>query len=293
MQKPIALILAALLISTLACSFTDDAQKAIETVSKSAELLQEIADSGTFKYIADGMTALDNQPGGYASRITLLEGTTDTTGQTITDTTNSVVWTISTDEQGSTHANVVRNDETYEFISVEDKTYRIEDGQYRCVAYKEGDEWLTVSQDENDLTSVRADEIFAGYSFLTAGLASFSVAEKGAAETINGVATTQYTLVNKLDEAKTILSEFPSDDLQQSLEDVPAFYVNGTLYIADESKALMRYQAQYANLDDQKGNQFNFEVTELGNQPDITAPQESQITVPCTGGKPIGQESPQ
>jgi hypothetical protein len=272
--KPILILPAILLMSSLAC-IVSDVKDAVDTVSKAVTLLQEIDESGTWKYIGDGVDAIDKADG-FAANIQITEGTSDSTGQNITTTDTSIRWAISSDAEGDATITTVRDDETTDYVVINkgenpSEIYLVTDaGNYECQA-----------GDDGNIFATDIGDAFAQYSALAVGVQVMSVANEDGKETVNGFSTTKYTLESKLEEAIEIMKDFPSDELQKELEDVPDFYINGTLYIDNTTKALVRFEAQYADLDQSKGNQFTFDMTELGNQPDVSV-DPAKVTVPCT-----------
>ncbi|MFP4322268.1 MAG: hypothetical protein ACLFTK_07435 [Anaerolineales bacterium] len=279
--RRVILVVGLLMASSLACQAIEDIQQVVETVDRSVQLLREIDESGTWQYSVDGIEALNNADG-YAGTLTIVRGQTNPTGDEITATDESLRWEISTDADGETRIIDIRNDERREFISVrppnattdsERDTYLVNnDGTLECV-----------TDGTNTTFATSLSEAFAEYSAIAVGVQALSIAEEDGTETINGVQTTRYRLESRLDEALDILADFPSEDLRQSVADVPEFYIDGALYIAQEGGELMRFNATYADLDEQRGNNFSFEVRELGNQPDITL-DESRIVQPCNAG---------
>jgi hypothetical protein len=268
--RPVLLVMLLLVSSSFACIATD-VKDAVETLDKTAELLQEIAESGTWTYITKAMDALSKNPDGYTATVQFVEGTT-AGSVTITEETDRMLWEMSVDEQGESIIRVTHQDNVREYLNVNSQLYLIEDGKYRCV--QEG-------SDEGGVFGTDAAEVFAQYSGLALGLQTMSVAEEDGTETINNIATKRYKLISKLEEAVEILSEFPSDDLQKELDELPEFEVEGTLYIDAATEAVIKFDASYANLDENKGNQFVFEITELGGQPDYTMPAEADIVEAC------------
>lgn len=277
----ILLVILLLMLASTACILTD-LRDAVETVNKAVDLLTEISESGTWTYIGDGVNAITSSEG-YKGTITIAEGTTNDTGETITATTSSVRWEISTDADSESRIVTVQNDQTFTFVTVKsDRSdsngnpiydiYRENaTGQYECWTNQDG---------ENELFAASLSEAFAQYSAVAIGVQAISIAEEDGTESLNGFETTRYKLVSKLQEALDILAEFPSDELQQDIADVPPFYIDGALYIDQESQALVRFEALYADLEKKQGNQFLFELNELGNQPDIQV-TPSQIVTPC------------
>lgn len=264
-----------LMLSSLAC-LVSDVKDAVETINKGVQLLQKIDESGTWKYISEGMEGLNNA-NGYAAAVTVTRGTTNDAGDTITSVTETLVWNIRTDADDDSMIEVIRDGETRSYLIVGDQAYRIEDGRYFC---------LQSGQNEEEIFAVGVDGVFVKYSAESTGVQVMSVAESAGSETINGFDTEKYTLISKLQEALDILKEFPSEELQQEIADVPPFYINGALNVDKTTRALIRFDAQYANLDKKEGNTFRFEVTELGNQPDFTAPEPGQISQACTQPAP-------
>ncbi len=274
----ILLVIGLLMSASFACQVIEDVQQAIETVDRAVQLLQEIEESGTWQYAGDGIDALNNA-GGYAGTLEIMRGQTNPAGDEILELEENVRWQISTDADGESRIVDIRNDERREFITVrpanatsdqQRETYLVNnDGTLECV-----------TNTTNDAFATSLSDAFAEYSALAVGVQALSVAEEDGSETINGVQTTRYRLESRLQEALDILGDFPSGDLQQTVNEVPEFYVDGTLYIAQNSGELMRFNAAYADLDAQRGNNFTFEVSELGNQPDVTL-DESQIVEPC------------
>ena len=273
--RRIFLMITMLTLASLAC-LVSDVKDAVDTVSKAVELLQEIDESGTWTYIGDGLDGID-KANGFAGTIEIIEGATNDTGDTITSVETSIRWSIQTDADDDAAITVIRNDERRDFVVINRgennvDTYRVTgEGNYEC---------LQSGQTEDDLFATGLDEAFAQYSALAVGVQAISVAEEDGKETINNFSTTRYKLVSKLQEALDILSEFPSEELRQEIADVPEFYINGSLNIDDATKALVGFNAAYADLEKKEGNTFAFEVTELGNQPDISI-DESRITVAC------------
>jgi len=270
--KPPILVIGALVMASLAC-IVSDVRDVAKTVSSGVALLQEIEQSGTWKYIGDGLTALDTA-NGYAATFQLAEGSTNATGDTLTSTTQRVTWTTSTDSDGDSRVSVVENDQREEYVIINrgqnrTETYRVNDGKYDCVIGTE-DAFLAAT----------VTGTFAQYSALAVGIQAISVAEEEGSASVGSFSTTKYRLVSKLPEALEILSNLPAADLQAQIAEVPEFYIDGALYIDDASKALVRFEAAYADLEKNQGNQFSFEVTELGNQADIQI-NDSDITTAC------------
>jgi hypothetical protein len=209
------------------------------------------------------------------------------------ETTDRLVWEISVDAQGDSALRVIRNDEVRNFITVNQETYRVEGDTYVCVRYvnSQGQTMVVTQSGEDELFASDTDEAFAAYSLISAGVQVMSVAEEDGSETLNGITTTRYKLISKLPEALEILKEFPSDDLQQTIEDIPPFYIDGAINIDTTTQALIRFSSVYADLEKKQGNTFLYAVSELGNQPDITAPDPAKITTPCQGGTPLNNTS--
>lgn len=270
-SKQGAFVAVMLMLASLAC-LVSDVKDAVETINKGVQLLQEIDESGTWKYISEGMDGLNNA-NGYAAAVTVTRGTTNDAGDTITSVTETLVWNIRTDADDDSMIEVIRDGETRSYLIVDDQAYRIEDSRYFC---------LQSGQNEEEIFAVGVDGVFFKYSAESAGVQVMSVAESAGSETVNGFDTEKYTLISKLQEALDILKEFPSEELKQEIADVPPFYINGALNVDKTTRALIRFDAQYANLDKKEGNVFRFEVTELGNQPDFTAPEPGQISQACT-----------
>lgn len=274
-SKQGAFVAVMLMLASLAC-LVSDVKDAVETINKGVQLLQEIDESGTWKYISEGMDGLNNT-NGYAAAVTVTRGTTNDAGDTITRVTETLVWNIRTDADDDSMIEVIRDGETRSYLIVDNQAYRIEDGRYFC---------LQSGQNEEEIFAAGVDGAFFKYSAESAGVQVMSVAESAGSETVNGFDTEKYTLISKLQEALDILKEFPSEELQQEIADVPPFYINGVLNVDKTTRALIRFDAQYANLDKKEGNAFRFEVTELGNQPDFTAPEPDQISQACTQPTP-------
>src|SRR5687768_7620497 len=106
--RPVLLVIIMLVSSSLACIATD-VKDAVETLDKTAELLQEIAESGTWTYITKGMDALSKNPGGYTATVQFVEGTT-AGSITITEETDRMLWEMSVDEQGESIIRVTHQD---------------------------------------------------------------------------------------------------------------------------------------------------------------------------------------
>ncbi len=269
--KPIWFAASMLMLSSLACLATD-IKDTVETLNKGVQLLQEIDQSGTWKYLGEGVDAIEKADG-YTGTLTVTRGKTNTTGDTITEVTESLTWNIRTDPDNDSMIEVVRDGETRNYLILDNETYRIEDGQYFCLQSGE------LNEDE---FATGLDGVFIKYSAESAGVQVMSVAEADGSETINGFETDKYKLVSKLQEALDILAELPSAELQTEIEGVPEFYIDGALYIDKSTQALVKFDARYADLEKTEGNQFVFELTELGGQPDIVRPEPAQIAQPCT-----------
>jgi hypothetical protein len=199
-----------------------------------------------------------------------VQGTSNATGDAITETSEIIHWDIQVDADDDVRITEVDNDTVITVVTVDGQSYLEENGSYSCLNDQQGE----------TVFARNLDDAFASYGALAAGVQAISIAEEDGTETINGRNTTRYRLVSKLEEALEIMSEFPSDELRESIEDVPEFYVDGALFIDQETSALMRFNATYADLEENEGTQFTFEVTQLGNQPDISI-DPSQITQAC------------
>jgi|GEM_PF-4507361 len=282
MMKKRLLILVAFMMSTSLACILSDVQDAVETIGKGIELLQEIEESGTWSYIGDGLESID-QANGFAGTIEIQSGTPSDTGETLVEVADSVIWNISTDANGNSRLSVIRDDEERDYILVQDPNNSNRQQAYRVV----GDnryECLNQADYNEDIFATSIEGAFAEYSALAIGVQAMSIAEEAGTESINGFTTTQYDLVSKLDEALEIASEFPSPELQQEIDNLPGFYIAGTINVDQASGALVRFSANYANIDDREGNTFLFTLSELGNQPAVPVPSGSEITVACTSG---------
>jgi hypothetical protein len=260
-----------LVLASTACIISD-AKDAVDTASRAISLLSEIAESGTWTYITEGLEALDTA-GGFSGTVDIVQGTSNATGDAITETSETIHWDIQVDADDDVRITEVDNDTVITVVTVDGQSYLEENGSYSCLNDQQGE----------TVFARNLDDAFASYGALAAGVQAISIAEEDGTETINGRNTTRYRLVSKLEEAIEILSEFPSDELRESIEDVPEFYVDGALFIDQETSALMRFNATYADLEENEGTQFTFEVTQLGNQPDISI-DPSQITQACPQG---------
>jgi hypothetical protein len=279
--KYLMFVIGMMSLASTACIFSD-IKDTVDTVNKAVDLLQEIEESGTWTYVGDGLEAID-QAGGFAATLQITEGATNTSGDQITTAETNIRWQITADAEGDAQIITSQNDQRREFIIINkggneaDEVYLLTpEGEYRC--QKSG-------EPSSDLFATSIEEAFAQYSAVAVGVQAISVAEEDGAETINDFETTKYKLVSKLEEALDILKEFPSEDLRKSIEDVPEFYVNGALYIDQETKALIRFEADYANLEEKKGNQIRFEIADLGEQEDIDI-DPAKVSVPCTTTAP-------
>lgn len=270
-EKRILLAFGMALFSSVACLATD-IKDTVETLNKGVSLLQEIDKSGTWKYLTEGVDAIEKADG-YAGTLTVTRGATNDAGDTITTVQETLVWNIQTDADDDSMIEVVRDGETRNYLIVDNQTYRVEDGQYICL------ESGNLSEDE---FATGLDGVFVKYSAESAGVQVISIAEAEGTETVNGFETDKYKLVSKLQEALDILAELPSDELQKEIDGVPEFYIDGALYIDKETKALVKFDAKYADLDKKEGNTFAFELIQLGGQPNFTMPDPSQISQPCT-----------
>jgi hypothetical protein len=269
-MKRISILLSLLVLPALACIISD-IQDTVETLSKAAELLQEIDESGTWTYISEGTEQL-SQSDGYVATVNATQGSVNATGDTITEVTETLLWEITQDADDDSMITVTRDGETRNYLMVDNESYILEDGQYRCLQGGDYDE---------DVFATGASEVFREYSATAIGVQLMSVAERDGDETINDFDTEKYNLVSKLQEAIDILAELPSDELRQELNQTGDFYVNGSLNIDKASRALIRFNAQYADLEKMEGTDFTFEVSQLGGIPDITKPDASQISEAC------------
>lgn len=267
----ILLPLLMLMGAALACDLSD-VEDAVETVSKAVDLLQEISDSGTWKYTTEGIDALEKADG-FAAEATLTSGSTTQTGESITQVNREVLWSISVDAQGDSMLRIVQDDTVLNYLTVDNKRYLINnDGTYSC----------DDTTDEQDIFAGNVGDLFVQYSASAIGVQAISVAERESTnESLNGFTTTKYRLVSKLQEALDILKEIDSADLKKEIEGVPPFYIDGAIYIDNATKALVRFEATYSDLERFEGNTFIFNVTTLGNQPDYTAPDPAQIVKQC------------
>lgn len=270
------LVVACLMLGVLACDLLTDIQDTVQSLNEAVELLQEISESGTWEILGDGTEALQNADG-YRGIITLTEGTTNATGNQITDVTDNVIWNIRTDASGNSEVQVDSNGEIRNFVIFDEKTYRVEeDGTYTCLN-QQGD----ANEADVTIAAIDLNEVFIEYSALSVGVQIMSVAEEQGTESLNDFTTTRYTLVSKLEEALEILGNFPSDELQQDVDSVPEFYIDGEMFIDNDTGALVRFIANYANLEEMQGNSFEFDLLALGNQEPVPAPDEALITTPC------------
>jgi hypothetical protein len=271
-MKNFRLLLPLLLLmsAALACEMSE-VQDAVETVSKTVVLLEEINESGTWKYTTEGIEAL-GKSNGFVAEAIITSGTTTPTGETITSTNREIRWAMTTDADGDSTLRITQGNEVREYLGVGDKSYRVENGSYSCLD----------NADQDDLFAGDVSTLFIQYSANAAGVQVISVAEQeNAAESMNGFTTTKYRLVSKLQEALDILRDLESDDLRKEIEGVPPFYIDGALYIDNATNALIRFEGHYADLERQEGNTFIFNVTQMGNIPDIIAPDPSKITKQC------------
>jgi hypothetical protein len=270
-----SLALGALLMGAMACQLTDDVENTVKTVSKAVELLQDIAESGTWKYITEGIEAID-QADGFTAAAVLTSGKTNDAGDAITEVTRQVNWTITSDPQGDSIIIVTQGDNTVEYLNVGQNTYRKDNnGQYVCVAQdaRAGDQ---------EIFAGNVSDLFIQYSANAIGVQAISIAEKqSGTANVNGFEVTQYKLVSKLQEALDILKELDDPNLRREIENVPPFYIDGMLSIDNQTKALVRFEATYSDLERKEGNTFVFDLTSLGGQPDIAAPDPSLIATAC------------
>ncbi len=257
--------------ATLACDLSE-VEDTVNALSKAVTLLTEISESGTWKYTTEGLEALD-KANGFAAEATMTSGDTTTTGESITQVNRQVFWSISADAQGDSILRITQGDTTREYLTVDKKRYLINaDGTYTC----------DDTTNENELFAGNVGDLFVQYSASAIGVQAISVAERENANvSMNGFTTTQYHLVSKLQDALDILKDVESDDLQKSIAEVPPFYIDGAIYIDNTTKALIRFEATYSDLERHEGNTFIFNVTALGNQPDYTAPDPAKITKQC------------
>ncbi|MBI5929631.1 MAG: hypothetical protein HY862_10005 [Chloroflexi bacterium] len=267
----VLLSLIMLMGATLACDL-GKVQDTVKAVSKAVDLLQEISESGTWKYTTEGIEALD-KANGFAAEATLTSGETTATGESITQINRQVLWSISADAQGDSMLSITQSDTVLQYLTVDKKRYLVNaDGTYSC----------DDTTDEADIFAGNVGDLFVQYSADAIGVQAISVAEQQSTnESVNGFTTTKYRLVSKLQDALDILKDVDSDDLKKSIADVPPFFIDGTIYIDNATKALIRFEATYSDLDRKEGNTFIFNVTALGNQPDYTAPDPSKITKAC------------
>ncbi|KAB2867235.1 MAG: hypothetical protein F9K46_00760 [Anaerolineae bacterium] len=264
---PIMLLMGA----TLACDLSE-VEDTVNAVSKAVTLLEEISESGTWKYTTEGLEALD-KTNGFAAEATMTSGDTTATGESITQINRQVFWSISADAQGDSILRITQGDTVREYLTVDKKRYLINaDGTYSC----------DDTTNEDEIFAGNVGDLFVQYSATAIGVQAISVAEQENTNvSMNGFTTTQYHLVSKLQDALDILKDVDSEDLKKEIADVPPFYIDGAIYIDNATKALIRFEATYSDLERQEGNTFIFNVTALGNQPDYTAPDPAKIVKQC------------
>lgn len=264
---PIMLLMGA----TLACDLSE-VEDTVNAVSKAVTLLQEISESGTWKYTTEGLEALD-KTNGFAAEATMTSGDTTATGESIAQINRQVFWSISADAQGDSILRITQGDTVREYLTVDNKRYLVNaDGTYSC----------DDTTNEDEIFAGNVGELFVQYSATAIGVQAISVAEQENTNvSMNGFTTTQYHLVSKLQDALDILRDVESEDLKKEIANVPPFYIDGVIYIDNTTKALIRFEATYSDLERHEGNTFIFNVTALGNQPDYTAPDPTEIVKQC------------
>jgi hypothetical protein len=264
------LALALLLAATLACGFVDDIRGTVNTVNRAVELLDDLEQNGTWKYVADGLDALRDQDAGYTATTAFSRS-----GDGV-DNSAPAAKTIRLHVDGQRNALVQITEGTTltnYFIQMDRGTdvalYEIDGNEYRCVTA--GDHVLRNG----------VDSLFADAAIAATGLRLLSVVEKTDDVEVLGRDATAYKLVSKVPEARDIVTEFENADLQARLDTTGPFDLSGSLIIDDKTGALLYFESTYSGSEPHENIYLSFEITQWDGIPDIPLPTDAQIVEAC------------
>ena len=167
-------LIVGLVASSSACGFFDDVQEKVETVDAAVTLLQDISDSSTWKYVSDGLEALDEQGEGYLLTVQLQTGRIDTAGAFVAPLEKDTTLTIQVDADYNALIDIRENGQTHTYFAADYRTaierspvYALEDGSYTCVT-------------DAGLWQRGPGGIFEEYAISAVGVQLLSVVEKDA-----------------------------------------------------------------------------------------------------------------
>jgi hypothetical protein len=279
MQKQPLIAIVLLLLTTMACQLSNDVKNAVDTVDQASALLREISDKGTWRYVTKGLDVLKNQTEGYQATVQFQEGPgTPTTGYSGT-LSRDVMVALQVDGQNDMLTNVTTGGQTQQFFvdgmaanaATQSNVYLLQNGRYTCVS----------DAPEAQIIRNGIDGVFAEYGDEAAGLELLSIAEYDDDVDVAGRTTSHYQLESRINEALDLLDKFDSGELRSKVEAAGQFELSGDLYIDQETEALMRLNATYAQVDTQRLVTFGFEITQWGGIPDIPDPTADLIDRPC------------
>ncbi|MBN1200837.1 MAG: hypothetical protein JXJ20_03175 [Anaerolineae bacterium] len=274
----VALLIAFMLATTLACGFCNKVADLVDTIDDAVQLLEEIEQSGTWQYITDGLDGLADQEAGYEALVTLREGPVNAAGEYEGALSQDLAISMQVDPGGDALAQIRVEDRIEDYFIAhnpdpdeESDVYRVDDGRYFCVN----------NNDDGALIRDGLNSVFAEYALSAAGVQLLSVANEEGEAVIADRTTTHYELESKVREALDILGRFDNDDLQEKINEAGEFEMSGDLYIDQDTDALLRFDSVYHNLDKQRRTEFTFEVTQWGGVADITMPADVEVADPC------------
>jgi hypothetical protein len=279
MQKQPLIAIVLLLLTSMACQLSNDVKNAVDTVDQASALLREISDKGTWRYVTKGLDVLKNQTEGYQATVQFQEGPgTPATGYSGT-LSRDVTVALQVDGQNDMLANVTTGGQTQQFFvdgiaadaTMQSNVYLLQNGRYACVS----------DAPEAQIIRNGIDGVFAEYGDEAAGLELLSIAEYDDDVDVAGRTTNHYQLESRINEALDLLDKFDSGELRSKVEAAGQFELSGDLYIDQETEALMRLNATYAQVDTQRLVTFGFEITQWGGIPDIPDPTADLIDRPC------------
>jgi hypothetical protein len=274
------LLMAVLMGATLACGLSDDVQDTVKTVDEAVALLQDIKDSGTWTTVSDGLDELDNQDEGYALTIHLRDGDTNDADEMMEPPVKDVIMVVRVDAHDHATIQLVENDQTRTYFVEDYRTslegspvYQIKNGRYICVQDDEAER----------LFRNGPGSAFEAYAITATGVQWLSVAQENddGDETIAGRDASRYDLESRVPDAQKILERFDNKELQARVDAAGAFELTGTLYLDQETLALVRFESIYDDTAHHRRTEFLFEITEWGSTPDILAPSASEIDLLC------------
>jgi hypothetical protein len=234
-----------------ACGMAED----VRTVDEAITLLQKLEDNGAWRYLQDGIEALNNQDG-YRARVRWQ------------DTQSAITLTLTRDAQGRGWAALEQDGQTSRYFIDGAAVYHQRDqadmdGGYMCA-------------DDAPLLQDGVAGILTGYRDAATGLQSLSVVTDATEDSLLEREATRYEVISTFPDAVAILDQYDNAQLRDRVVQAGDFDLSGTLVIDDATDALLRFESHYRAPDVEVS--LSFAVTQWGDVPPVQPPD---IAVPC------------